>query len=138
VISFKLFIENALGLIETVTFKELGPIDAKVDSGNGAFNVLHGTNINILPGGKFAQFVTVGDKLLTKKVMKTIDINIGSNNVEKRPVVLFDIQIGGKTYLDTPFSIANRETNEQKVLIGKEFIEKLGGLVDVTKTHNIS
>ena len=46
-ITFKKFFEanKPLGLIETITFKELGPVEAKVDSGNGAYNVLHGINI---------------------------------------------------------------------------------------------
>jgi len=47
VITFKKFFESVkpLGLIETITFEELGPIEAKVDSGNGAYNVLHGVNL---------------------------------------------------------------------------------------------
>ena len=135
-ISFKLFFENALGLVETVTFKELGPVTAKVDSGNGAYNVLHGTDIQEY--GNTINFKTVNDKGITNKVQEFIDINIGSGNVEKRPVVLFDISIGGKNYPNTPFSIADRSQNEEKILIGKDFITKLGGLIDVTKTNNIS
>lgn len=135
-ISFKLFFENVLGLIETITFKELGPVDAKVDSGNGAYNVLHGDNIQMSNGN--VTFKTINDVTVNKKVQELIDINIGSGNVEKRPVVLFDIMIGNKSYPNTPFSIANRADNEQKVLIGKDFIEKLGGLIDVRKTNNIS
>ena len=46
-ITFKKFFESnkPLGLIETITFEELGPIEAKIDSGNGAYNVLHGVNL---------------------------------------------------------------------------------------------
>jgi len=136
VISFKLFVERALGLIETVKFKDVGPVAAKVDSGNGAYNVLHGINIQKHNDG--ITFDTVGGKKLFKKVKEYIDINIGSGNIEKRPVVTFDITIGNNHYPNTPFSIADRAQNEQKVLIGKDFITKLGGLVDVTKTNNIS
>jgi hypothetical protein len=136
VIPFKLFFEKALGLIETVTFKEIGPVDAKVDSGNGAYNVLHGVDIKVQNGN--VTFRTVKEKILTKKLQDTIDINIGSGNIEKRPVVLFDIEVGGETYPNTPFSIADRAQNEQRVLIGKDFIVKLGGLIDVTKTNNVS
>ena len=136
-LSFKQFVENkALGLLETVTFKDLGPVEAKVDSGNGAYNVLHGLNLNVQNGN--VTFDTVHNKKLTKKIKEFIDINIGSGNIEKRPVVLFDIKMGGTNYPNTLFSIADREQNEQKVLIGKDFITKLGGIVDVTKTNNIS
>ena len=133
---FKLFFENAIGLIETVTFKELGPVEAKVDSGNGAYNVLHG--VDIQEYGDSVNFKTINTRGITKKLQEYIDINIGSGNIEKRPVVLFNISIGGKSYPNTPFSIANRADNEQKVLIGKDFIVKLGGLIDVTKSNNIS
>lgn len=138
------FEQTALGLIETVTFKEIGSIDAKVDSGNGAFNVLHGIvrkpqRLNSFHGNESnVSFETVNGIKLTKPIQKYIDINIGSGNVEKRPVVLFDIQIGGQSYPNTPFSLADRANNEQKVLIGKDFIEKLGGLIDVSTNHNLS
>lgn len=134
-IPFSLFFERALGLIEVVTFKELGPVDAKVDSGNGAFNVLHGTNLQEY-GGQ-VNFKTVNDKGITKKIADYIDINIGAGKVEKRPVVLFDIKFGGKVFKDVPFSISDRSTNEQQVLLGKDFIIKHGGLIDVTKEYNL-
>lgn len=134
-VSFKLFFEKALGLIEVINFKELGPIDAKVDSGNGAYNVLHGTDVEILPDGT-CRFATIGNKVLTKKVAETIDINIGAGKVEKRPVVMMDIEFNGKREM-VPFSISDRSTNEEQVLLGKDFITKHGGLIDVTKQHNL-
>ena len=47
-ITFKTFFEQkSLGLIETINIEGIGPIDAKVDSGNGAYNVLHGVNVSV-------------------------------------------------------------------------------------------
>ena len=47
-ITFKTFFEQkTLGLIETINIEGIGPIAAKVDSGNGAYNVLHGVNVNV-------------------------------------------------------------------------------------------
>ena len=136
-ISFKKFFESKepLGLIETITFDELGPIESKVDSGNGAYNVLHGVNISV--DGNQVSFDTVNDKRLTKELVETIDINIGSGNIENRPVVEFDIEIGDKKYPATKFSIGDRTENEYKILVGKEFIEKLGGLIDVSAENNL-
>lgn len=136
-ISFKKFFEanKPLGLIETITFKELGPIEAKVDSGNGAYNVLHG--VNIIEQNGNVTFDTINNKTLTKELVEKIDINIGSGNIENRPVVKFDIEIGDKHYPDTKFSIGDREENEYKILMGKEFIEKLGGLIDVGAENNL-
>jgi hypothetical protein len=133
--SFKLFFERALGLVETVTFEELGPVDAKIDSGNGAFNVLHGTDIQEY--GDSINFKTIGGKGITKKIHDFIDINIGAGKIEKRPVVIFNIEFGGKKWNNIPFSISDRSTNEQPVLIGKDFIVKNGGIIDVSKEYNL-
>tara|TARA_R100000278_G_C5451056_1_gene157431 strand:- start:243 stop:659 length:417 start_codon:yes stop_codon:yes gene_type:complete len=137
VISFKKFFESKqpLGLIETITFDELGPIESKVDSGNGAYNVLHGVNIDM--DDTTVSFDTVNDKRLTKDLKETIDINIGSGNIENRPVVEFDIEIGDKKYPATKFSIGDRTENEYKILVGKDFIEKLGGIIDVSAENNL-
>ena len=142
-INFKTFYESnkPLGLIETITFTDLGPIEAKVDSGNGAYNVLHGLPIE---GDKFntgvgeeISFKTVDDKIITKPVVELIDINIGSGVIETRPVVEFDIEIGDKNYPNTKFSIGDREANEYKILVGKDFIETLGGVIDVSAENNL-
>ena len=136
-ITFKKFFESnkPLGLIETISFEELGPIEAKIDSGNGAYNVLHG--VNIIEDGDEVSFDTVNNKTLNKKLVEHIDINIGSGNIETRPVVLFDIEIGDKKYPATKFSIGDRKENEYKILVGKDFIEKLGGLIDVSAEGNL-
>jgi hypothetical protein len=145
VITFKKFFESnkPLGLIETITFKELGPIEAKIDSGNGAYNVLHGVNLEYsgldddYEGRSHVTFETVDGKTIKKRVVEFIDINIGSGNIEERPVVEFDIEIGDKVYPATKFSIGNREENEYKILVGKDFIEQLGGLIDVSAEGNL-
>ena len=144
-ITFKKFFESnkPLGLIETITFKELGPIEAKIDSGNGAYNVLHGINLQYsglednYEGRSHVTFETVDGKTIKKRVVEFIDINIGSGNIEERPVVEFDIEIGNKTYPNTKFSIGDREENEYKILVGKEFIEHLGGIIDVSAENNL-
>ena len=136
-ITFKKFYESNehLGLVETITFKDLGPIESKIDSGNGAYNVLHGVNLDINNGN--VSFDTVNDQRISKPLVELIDINIGSGNIEKRPVVEFDIEIGDQKFPSTKFSIGDRTENEYKILVGKEFIEKLGGIIDVSKENNL-
>jgi len=144
VITFKKFFESnkPLGLIETITFKELGPIEAKIDSGNGAYNVLHGANLVFNEDKSEVTFDTVNNKKLSKPVIEFIDINVGSGpdgeaTIDNRPVVEFDIEIGDKIYPNTKFSIGSREDNDYKILVGKEFIEKLGGIIDVSAEGNL-
>ena len=141
-ITFKKFFESnkPLGLIETITFEELGPIEAKIDSGNGAYNVLHG--VNIKHDNDQVTFDTVNDKQITKPVVEFIDINVGSGpdgepTIDNRPVVEFDIEMGDEKYPKTKFSIGSREGNDYKILVGKEFIEQLGGLIDVGAEGNL-
>lgn len=126
-----------LGLIETMVFKELGPVPAKVDSGNGAYNVLHGVNIEMIDD-QTVQFDTVNNKTIQKPVIELIDINVGSGNIEQRPVVEFNIQIGNKKFNNVKFSIGDRTDNEYKILVGKDFISLLGGVIDVDKVNNLS
>ena len=136
--SFKQFFEanKPLGLVETLHFQDLGPIEAKVDSGNGAYNVLHGQNIQEVADGQIS-FDTVNGQSLTMPVREYIDINIGSGNIETRPVIELDIEIGDEHYPKTRFSVGDRSSNEYKILLGKDFIEQLGGLIDVSAENNL-
>ena len=141
--SFKQFFveKNILGLEEEIVVDGVGTISAKLDTGNGAYNVLHGEDLEF---GKDRQtnqpivrFTTMNSIRLEKPVKDTITINLGGvDHTEERPVCLFDCAIGGKRFPNTPFSIGNRADNDHKVLIGKGFISKnLDALIDVTLSN---
>jgi len=128
--SFKQFYEKTvIGLIEVMDIAGIGEVKAKVDSGNGAFNVL-GVSDLIKQGNKVS-FTTVNGKRLIKDIISTVVINVGAGHVEERPVVVFRIKFGGKEFDNIPFSLGNRSENEYKVLVGKEFIKELDALIDV-------
>jgi len=132
-ISFKQFFMEKLivGLEEILTLDGIGPIKAKLDSGNGAFNVLHGEDIE--SDGKIVRFTTEGGISVEKELKDTITINLGAGNKEERPVVLFDVKFGNKIFKDVPFSIGNRSENAHKILVGKNFIQnELDALLDVS------
>lgn len=131
-IKFKQFFTEKLivGLEEIITLEGIGPIKAKLDSGNGAFNVLHGENIQ--SDGKIVRFTTEGGISVEKDIQDMITINLGAGNKEERPVVLFNVKFGNKVFDNVPFSIGNRSENAHKVLVGKNFIQKeLDALIDV-------
>jgi hypothetical protein len=135
-ISFKhYFVEKLiLGLEEDIFLDGLGRITAKLDTGNGAFNVLHGENIET--DGKLIRFTTMNNISLQKEVTDTITINVGAGHKEDRPVVLFDVKMGNNKFKDVAFSIGNRADNIHKVLIGKDFIQnQLDALIDVGLTN---
>ncbi len=129
---FKQYFEEktVLGLIEFFHIDGVGKVAAKLDSGNGAFNVLHGEDIQ-LQGDKVF-FRTVNGRTLVKDKKDSITINVGAGNTEDRPVVEFDMKVGDKEFKGVPFSIGNRSSNIFKILVGKEFIEQeLDALIDV-------
>ena len=79
----KIFVveKQVLGLIEFLDVEGIGEIPAKLDSGNGAYNVLHGTDIQIQ--GTKVFFRTVNNKTLVKPVEDTITINVGAGNTDR-------------------------------------------------------
>lgn len=136
--NFKQFFveKNIFGLIEDIIIDGVGTISAKLDTGNGAYNVLHGEDVEFgkdkKTGEKIVRFTTINSMRLEKPVKDTIVINIGEGNTVERAVCLFDCIIGDKKFKSIPFSISNRSTNDHKVLIGKDFIKnELDALIDV-------
>ena len=128
-----------LGLIEDIQIDGIGTISSKLDSGNGAHNVLHGEDIEIDSGNKIVRFTTVHAISLEKELIDLITINVGANKTEHRPVVKFDLKMGNKVYKNIPFSIGNRSSNTHKVLIGKPFIENdLNALIDVSVNNVVN
>jgi len=129
------FIEKqVLGLIEHFDVDGVGKIPSKLDSGNGAYNVIHGEDIQ-LQGNK-VHFLTVNNRRLMKDKVDEIVINVGAGNTEKRNVVNFDLKIGNKEFRDIPFSVGNRSSNLYKILVSKEFIEnELDALIDVSQEN---
>jgi hypothetical protein len=124
--------KTVVGLIETIFINGIGEVEAKIDSGNGAYNVLHGTNIEVDNEREICSFLTINNKKIEKPIVEHITINIGAGNFEDRPVVLFDIKIGEQNFDNVKFSIGNRSNNEYGVLIGKDFIRNdLDALIDV-------
>lgn len=122
--------KTVIGLIETIYINDIGEVEAKIDSGNGAFNVIHGEGISV--DGDNVTFTTINNRTITKPVVNHIKINVGAGNFEDRPVVEFNIKIGDKEFDNVKFSVGNRSNNEYPVLIGKDFIRnELDALIDV-------
>ncbi len=136
--SFKQFFveKHILGLEEDIIIDGVGTVSAKLDTGNGAYNVLHGEDfeegIDRKTKEPIVRFTTMNGIRLEKPIQETITINLGAGNQEERPVCLLNCIIGGRKFENIPFSIGNRADNDHKVLIGKLFIKnELDALIDV-------
>lgn len=139
--NYQLWLEKlVVGVEEPIFIKGVGNILAKVDSGNGAFNVIHGEDFYYQ--GDVVVFTTCDengkDHRVSKKVQDTITINIGAGQTEDRPVVLFDVKFATDEFLNVPFTVGNRSNNKNKVLLGQEFLKnELDALIDISQ-DNIS
>ena len=122
--------KTILNLIDNITLEGVGTVKCMADSGNSAFNVLDGRDIEF-KDNKVVFTTTNKNIKLEKDVFDTITIHIGSGVNEKRPVMKFSIIYNNKKYLNVPFSIADRSKNETEVLLGREFLTKLDALIDV-------
>lgn len=123
-----------IGLEEPVLVKGLGELQAKIDSGNGGYNVIHGSDFH--QQGDTLMFSTVDNfghpKKISAKVIDSIEVNMGGGNIENRPVIELDIKFAGEDYKKIPFSVSDRSTNTHPILISKGFVEKeLEALIDV-------
>lgn len=134
--TFKEYTNNRpiLYVIEPMQIDEVGDIKAKIDSGNEAYNVLHGVDIEL--SDNEVTFTTVNNKRITKPFKDTITIHIGSGVKEDRPLVSFNIKLHGREYNDVIFSIADRSENEEPVLVGEIFLKKINALIDMNGLDN--
>ena len=130
--SFKEFVNKPVfGVNEYIDIDGIGRLKAKIDSGNEAYNVLHGVDVS--EEGESISFTTVNGKRIKAPRSGEIKIHIGSGVKEDRPIVKLNIKIGDKKYQDIPFSIADRSENVDPILVGEPFLKKLNAVIDVNK-----
>ena len=127
----KEYMEDVIGNTEEIYIDGVGDTVCKVDTGNNAFNVIHGVDLE--NDGDEVIFNTINDKKIRKKIIDKALINIGSGIKEDRPVILFNIKLHGKEYPDVKFTLSDRTENSEPVLLGKEFLSTLGKLIDINK-----
>lgn len=114
---------------EKIQIRDVGDYIAKVDSGNDAYCVLHGENIQI--NGDSVSFNLENGTQIQKQLVDKININVGAGVEEHRPIVEFDIKLKGKVYKNVKFSIGNRKDNEEKVLLGLKFLQPLKAIIKI-------
>lgn len=121
---------NILNLIDNITLDTVGTVKSMADSGNSAYNVLDARDLKIQDNK--VMFITTDKNIrVTKNIIDSIVIHIGSGVNEDRPVVEFDIKFKNKIYKKIKFSLADRSKNETPVLLGRDFLTKLDALIDI-------
>ena len=71
-----------IGLEEPILIKGVGELLAKIDSGNGGYNVIHGEDFVVQ--GDILNFKTVNkdgdERRVSKKIKETLRVNIGGGH----------------------------------------------------------
>lgn len=128
--------DNIIGNTEKIYIDGVGDTICKVDTGNNAFNVLHG--VNLTKNGDEIEFDTINGKRIKKKMLDNAAVNIGSGIIEDRPIIYFNVKMGEKEYPNVKFTISDRTDNSEPVLLGKDFLSILNKLIDINKDFNIN
>jgi hypothetical protein len=122
-------IENYVNSIERIYIDGVGEAVAESDTGNNGYNVIHGKIISLDKNN--VTFSTLNDKTLTLPVVDYMIAVTGSSNQEKRPVVNLTVLVDGKRLENVPFSISNREANDRKILLSKDFLKQIVDFVKI-------
>ncbi|WP_447744901.1 retropepsin-like aspartic peptidase RloA3 [Pseudomonas nicosulfuronedens] len=134
------------GWVETLTLMpEVAPLKAKLDTG-AQTSVMDARNITRIKknGERWVQY----DVMLTdpatgkeerlpfeRRVERVLKFKTDSG-VERSPVVLMDVCLGGKVYREQ-FTLRDRQTLDYPVLLGRRTLEHLGA-VDASKTQTVA
>lgn len=125
------------GFIEKLTIESIGEMDAKLDTGNGSYCVIHADKWEIKDG-----YVTWSHngKEYEHKVETVKKFMRGGVRCEEelRPVVLLNITFNGDTYKDVKFTISNREKMATPILMNRNFLRKANLVINPAKRYALS
>lgn len=124
--------EREAGLIEPLEIKTVGKFQAKLDTGNESYNVLGAEDITESNG---VVYFTVQGKEYTKPIVSHVRIRTNNVNVDRRPVVEFDIKFRNRVFKNIRFSLVPRKFNKYPVLVGNKFISTAKLIVNVNKKN---
>jgi len=124
------------GYIENINIELLGNYDAKMDTGNSSYCVIHADKWSIkddyvtwIHNGKSYEH-----KLETIKNFKRGGLQ---NKFEERPVILLDVTFNGTLYKDIKFAISNRDGLTQ-ILMNRTFIKMAGLIINPARKYVVS
>jgi len=121
---------SEIGYLEKIELPEIGvKLDATADTGNGMYNVLDAKEIKLL--GEVVSFKTGGKKVV-KKVLGTVDVNVGGMRdfIDKRFLVKFDIKMKNFEKKGVTFTLDERPENLAPILLSRDFLADLGVTVN--------
>ena len=125
------FEKHSIPPVLRIKIHNIGEFDAKADTGNDGYNVLHATDIK--DDGSIVTFVCNG-KQHKSNCDGTLTVNKGPQMQEDRHVVKLTMTVNGATYDGVPFTISDRSGMSEPVLLSKDFIAQMNSVVDPALT----
>ena len=124
-------IENIInGVDHKITVEGVdGELDAKIDTGNDGYNVIHADDIQ---WEDHMVTFTINGTPFEKTVVETVEVTT-SDNTTTRPIVLLNITFLDSDYIDVPFSLDDRSGMDQPVLIGEAFLNEIEQIIKLSK-----
>lgn len=128
--------KRIVGIKENISIIGIGKFLAKLDTGNGRYSVLHGSDIKIKDNE--VSFKT-NKKKYTYPLAGTAKVKIGavSSMVEERPFIELDVKIGNVYLEKEKFFITNRDDKSTEVLLSNGLLRRAKLIVDPTRTEII-
>jgi hypothetical protein len=126
------------GYIENVKIEKIGDFDAKFDTGNSSYCVLHTDEYKI--SDDHIVVWTNGGRTFKNELhgMKTVKAGtLGVKESEERPVILLDVTFNGTVYKDVKFTLSKRE-GKKPANMNVTFIKRAGLSINPAKKYILS
>jgi RimK family alpha-L-glutamate ligase len=125
------------GYLEMINIEVLGELIAKMDTGNGAYSVIHANKWDVKDG--YVTWTHDG-KEYEHKFVETKKVRMGGlkSEYEERPVIELNVTFNGTTYNDVKFTLSNRESMTTPVLMSRGFIKLANLSINPAKRYAIT
>jgi hypothetical protein len=129
---------KAIGYIENMKFTidedHEFEMEAKFDTGNGAKASTIGCDkVEVSDTGRVVAIID-GEEYRFKKYGESKAI-VGQTTETRVTVIIPSIQIGSRKLLDVEFALVDNRHKQQKVLINRDIMAKMGYLINPAKKH---
>lgn len=129
---------KSIGYREDVTFK-IGnkefTLEAKFDTGNGAVASTIGVDSLAINGNKV--IATIDGEQHTFKVHGKSNPIVGQTREERITVLIDEIKIGTRRYLDAEFALVDNRDKSTKVLINRDLMSKMAYMINPSQKQTL-
>lgn len=121
------------GYLETMELEGIGKVEAKLDTGNGSFCVIHATEYEV--DGNKVTWAWKGKEITSDlEGIRTIKIGGLKSGVVERPVIWMNVTFRGETY-KMRFALNDRSDKKTYLLMNRNFIRQANLVINPRRKH---